>query len=46
MDTANSGAAFWIAGHTDHPRDVAGAADATRARRLPTVRRFTAACSG
>ncbi|MBV9621916.1 MAG: tyrosine-type recombinase/integrase, partial [Gammaproteobacteria bacterium] len=35
-----------VTGYTDYLRDAVGAADATRARHLPTVRRFIAACSG
>lgn len=47
MDTTdNNDAASWIAGYTDYLRDVVGAADTTRLRYLPTVRRFIAACSG
>lgn len=47
MDTTHrNDAAFWIAGYTDYLRDVVGAADTTRLRYLPTVRRFIAACSG
>src|SRR5271165_1022871 len=46
MDTTNNDAAFWIAGYTDYLRDVVGAADATRLRHLPTVRRFIATHSG
>lgn len=46
MDTTNSGAPFWSAGYADYLRDVMGAADSTRLRYLPTVRRFVAACSG
>ena len=46
MDTTNNDAAFWIAGYTDYLRDVSGAADTTRLRYLPTVRRFIAACLG
>jgi hypothetical protein len=46
MDTTNNNAASWIAGYTDHLRDVVGAADTTRLRYLPTVQRFIAACSG
>jgi len=46
MDTTNSDAAFWIAGYADYLRDVVGAAESTRLRYLPTVRRFIAACSG
>jgi integrase/recombinase XerC len=46
MDTTNNDAAFWIAGYTDYLRDVVGAADPTRLRYLPTVRRFIAVCSG
>lgn len=46
MDTTSNDAAFWIAGYTDYLRDVVGAADATRLRYLPTVRRFIATCSG
>ena len=45
MDTTHRDAA-WIAGYTDYLRDAVGAADATRVRHLPTVRRFIAACSG
>jgi site-specific recombinase XerD len=46
MDTPNNDAAFWIAGYTDYLRNVVGAADTTRLRYLPTVRRFIATCSG
>jgi hypothetical protein len=46
MDTTNNDAAFWIAGYTDYLRDVVGAADTTRLRYLPTVRRFIATCFG
>ncbi len=46
MDTKNSDAAFWIGGYADYLCDVVGAADATRLRYLPAVRRFIAACSG
>jgi site-specific recombinase XerD len=45
MNTTNGDAAFWIAGYTDYLRDVMGAADTTRLRHLPTVRRFIAAYS-
>jgi hypothetical protein len=45
MDATNNGAACWIAGYTDYLRDVVGAADTARLRYLPTVQRFTAACS-
>ncbi len=45
MDTTHHDAA-WVAGYADYLRDLVGAADATRARHLPTVRRFIAACSG
>jgi site-specific recombinase XerD len=46
MDTTNNDAASWIAGYTDYLRDMVGAADTTRLRYLPTVKRFIAACSG
>jgi site-specific recombinase XerD len=46
MDTTNNDGAFWIADYTDYLRDVVGAADATRLRYLPTVRRFIATYSG
>jgi integrase/recombinase XerD len=46
MDTTNRDAAFWTDGYADYLRDVLGAADATRLRYLPTVRRFIATCSG
>lgn len=46
MDTTHRDAAAWAASYVDYLRDVAGAADATRARHLPTVRRFIAACLG
>ena len=46
MDTTHRDAAAWVAGYADYLRDLVGAADATRARHLPTVRRFIAACSG
>jgi site-specific recombinase XerD len=45
MDTNQSDADFWIAGYADSLRDTMGAADSTRLRNLPTVRRFIAACS-
>lgn len=45
MDTTHRDAA-WVAGYSEYLRDLVGAADATRARHLPTVRRFIAACSG
>ncbi len=47
MDTTHHNtAATWVTGYADYLRDAVGAADATRARHLPTVRRFIAACSG
>jgi hypothetical protein len=47
MDTTHHNTAeTWVAGYADYLRDAVGAADATRARHLPTVRRFIAACSG
>jgi len=46
MDTRHRDAAAWVAGYADYLRDAVGAADTTRARHLPTVRRFIAACSG
>ncbi len=46
MDTTYRDAAAWVAGYADYLRDLVGAADATRARHLPTVRRFITACSG
>ena len=46
MDTTHRDAAAWIIGYDDYLRDVLGAADTTRVRHLPTVRRFIAACSG
>ena len=46
MDTTYRDAAAWAAGYADYLRDAVGAADATRARHLPTVRRFIAACYG
>ena len=46
MDTTHRDAAAWIIGYADYLRDVLGAADTTRVRHLPTVRRFIAACSG
>ncbi len=46
MNTTNGDAAFWIAGYTDYLRDTIGAADTTRLRHLPTVRRFIAAYAG
>jgi integrase/recombinase XerD len=47
MDTTHHNtAAIWVTGYADYLRDAVGAADATRVRHLPTVRRFIAACSG
>jgi len=46
MDTTHRDAAAWVAGYADYLRDLVGAADTTRARHLPSVRRFIAACSG
>lgn len=46
MDTTHRDAAAWAAGYVDYLRDALGAADATRARHLPIVRRFIAACAG
>lgn len=44
--THHDDAAAWVGGYAGYLRDAVGAADATRARHLPTVRRFIAACSG
>lgn len=44
--TDHAAVAAWVSGYADYLRDAVGAADATRARHLPTVRRFIAACSG
>ncbi len=46
MNTTPHDTAAWVAGYVDYLRDLVGAADTTRARHLPTVRRFIAACSG
>ena len=46
MNTTYRDAAAWAAGYANYLRDAVGAADATRARHLPTVRRFIAACYG
>ena len=46
MNTTPHDTAAWVAGYVDCLRDLVGAADITRARHLPTVRRFIAACSG
>ncbi len=46
MDTTHRDAAAWVAGYADYLRDMVGAAGTTRARHLPTVRRFIATCSG
>ena len=46
MDTAHDDAATWAADYVDYLRKTLGAADATRARHLPIVRRFVAACFG
>jgi len=46
MDTTHRDAAAWAAGYVDYLRDAVGAADATRARHLPIVRRFIVACFG
>ncbi len=46
MDLTHRDADAWIAGYAHYLRDVLGAADTTRLRHLPTVRRFVAACSG
>ena len=46
MNTTYRDAAAWAAGYADYLHDAVGAADATRARHLPTVRRFIAACYG
>jgi site-specific recombinase XerD len=45
MDTTND-AGSWIAGYADYLRQVVGAADTTRLRYLPTIRRFIAASAG
>lgn len=46
MDTTYCDAAAWVAGYADYLRDLVGAADTTRLRHLPTVRRFIAAFCG
>ena len=46
MDTTHCDASAWVTGYADYLRDMVGAADATRVRYLPTVRRLIAACSG
>ena len=46
MDTTHRDAAAWVAGYADYLRNLVGAADTTRARHLPTLRRFIVACSG
>ena len=46
MDTIPRDAATWAAGYVDYLRDALGAADTTRARHLPIVRRFITACAG
>ena len=45
MNTTYRDAAAWAAGYADYLRDAVGAADATRARHLPTVRRTGAGSS-
>ena len=46
MNTTPHDAAAWVAGYVEYLWDLVGAANTTRARHLPTIRRFIAACSG